>query len=57
MGDLKNPRLIYLKGALFFVLGVMASVLLLLESPTLKVACLLAIAVWSFAPATTSPSM
>ena len=47
MGDLKSSRLIKLKGVLFLVLG-FASALLLLEAPTLKVAALLGIAVWSF---------
>lgn len=49
MGDLTNPRLIYLKGFLFLLLGILASALLLSEHPTLKVAVLLAIAIWSFA--------
>jgi len=49
MADITNPKLLYLKGALFLLLGVLASVLLLLESPTLQTAVLLALAVWSFA--------
>jgi len=49
MGDLKNPRLIYLKGVLFLVIGLLASTLLLLEAPTLKVGFLLAVAIWAFA--------
>lgn len=49
MADLTNPRLIYLKGFLFLLLGILASALLLSELPTLKVGVLLAIAVWSFA--------
>lgn len=48
MGDLKSPALIYLKGFLFLVLGLLASGALLLESPTLRTALLLGIAVWSF---------
>jgi hypothetical protein len=51
MGDITNPRLLYLKGGLFVVTGILASVLLLLESPSLKVAALLAVAVWCFARA------
>jgi len=49
MADLTNPRLIYFKGFLFLVAGLLASGLLLLEHPTLKVAALLAVAVWCFA--------
>jgi arylsulfatase A len=49
MADLTSRKLIYLKGFLFLVGGVMASVGLLLEAPTLKVALLLAITVWCFA--------
>jgi hypothetical protein len=48
MRDITNPKWLYMKGALFLVLGLLASALLLVESPTLKTAILLAIAVWSF---------
>lgn len=46
MADLKDVRLIYLKGFLFLFGAALASTLLFLESPTLKVALLLAAAVW-----------
>ena len=49
MADLKNPRVIYLKGFLFLCGGCLASGLLVAELPTLKVASLLAVAVWCFA--------
>ena len=48
LGDLKSHRLMYLKGVLFLGLGVIASMLLLMERPTVRVALLLAIAIWSF---------
>lgn len=48
MSDLKNSSLIKLKGVLFLVLGLASSALLLLEAPTLRVAALLGIAIWSF---------
>jgi hypothetical protein len=48
MRDLTDPKWIKIKGALFLVLGLAASVLLVLEQPRLKVALLLALAVWSF---------
>jgi hypothetical protein len=48
MTDLKSHTAIYLKGFLFLLTGCVAGGLLLLEAPSLKVAALLAIAVWSF---------
>jgi hypothetical protein len=49
MGDLTNPKWIYLKGFLFLLMGLMAAVGLLVEHPTLRFAFLLGIAIWSFA--------
>ncbi len=51
MTDIKSPRLLYAKGALFVLGGIMASGLILAEHPSVKVALLLAIAVWCFARA------
>jgi hypothetical protein len=51
MADLTNPKLIYGKGLLFLLGGVLSSVLLLAEHASLKVALLLALAVWCFARA------
>ena len=51
MADLTSPVLIYIKGALFLIGGVLASALLWMECPTLKAALLLALAVWCFARA------
>ncbi len=48
MKDLTDPRGIKFKGILFLFAGLLASVLLMLEAPTLKVAVLLAITVWCF---------
>jgi hypothetical protein len=48
MRDITSPTWLYIKGALFLVLGLLASALLLVESPTLQTATLLAIAIWSF---------
>jgi hypothetical protein len=48
MSDLTNPKIIKLKGLLFLVMGALASLLLIVETPTLRQAALLAIAVWSF---------
>lgn len=48
MGDLKDPRLIYLKGALFLVAGCLATAGILLEHASIRTALLLGIAIWSF---------
>jgi len=49
MKDLKNPKLIYLKGFSFLLIGVMAGGLLWLDRPTWRTAALVAITVWGFA--------
>lgn len=48
MADLKNPRVIYFKGFLFLIAGLLASAGVLLEAFSWKIVLLLAIAVWSF---------
>lgn len=51
MGDLTDVRLLYLKGALFVVLGTMAAANLLLLHPEWQVAASLAVCVWAFSRA------
>lgn len=48
MADLRDPRLMVLKAALLVAIGVLGVALLLLESPTLRTAGLLALTVWAF---------
>ncbi|MDD5140751.1 MAG: hypothetical protein PHY43_10885 [Verrucomicrobiales bacterium] len=48
MKDLSNPFWIKFKGLLFLCIGIVAVVLIFLDSPTLKTAGLLAVATWSF---------
>jgi len=48
MKNITSHGLIKLKGILFLLIGLFASVLLFLEQPTLKVALLLGIVVWCF---------
>ena len=48
MSDLKSKKLIYLKGFLFLFGGIMASMIVLLEHPSWKVAAMLAVAIWCF---------
>ena len=48
MSNLTSPKVIWFKGGLFVVLGVLASGLLLAETPTLRSVSLLTIAIWSF---------
>ncbi len=47
-GDLQSAKLIYLKGFLFLVTGLLSLTALLLDSPTLRTAFLLGVALWSF---------
>ena len=49
MGDIKNPKLIYLKGFLFLLAGGLASLAVVLEHPDLKLAFLHFLAIWCFA--------
>ena len=48
MRNIADPFWIKVKGILFLILGTLASILLVLELPSLKVVLLLAIAIWSF---------
>lgn len=48
MTDLKNPKIIWLKGVLFFLLGLLAAGLLVIEARDLTVSLLLCVAVWAF---------
>ena len=48
MGDLKNPAVIKLKGALFLLLGVISGGLLLADRFSLTAVTLLAICIWAF---------
>ena len=47
MTDLQDPKIIWAKGFLFLALGLVASILVVLESPSLKIVLLLGIAVWA----------
>ncbi len=47
-GDLKNAKAIYFKGFAFLVIGIIAAALIVLESLSIKIACLLALCVWAF---------
>jgi hypothetical protein len=48
MADLKNPTIIWTKGLLFLVLGLLASVLLVLQAPSVTAVLLLVLTVWAF---------
>ncbi|MCU0708660.1 MAG: hypothetical protein MUF23_10235 [Pirellula sp.] len=48
MANLTDPRIIWLKGALFLMLGLLASGLLLAQLPDIRYAAVLAIAIWAF---------
>jgi hypothetical protein len=48
MTDIKDPRLIWIKGITFLIMGLLASALLVLHTQNLTVAFLLCVAVWAF---------
>ncbi|MEM6553430.1 MAG: hypothetical protein AAF750_15035 [Planctomycetota bacterium] len=48
MGDLKSVKLMYLKAVLFVGIGLIASALILLETPSLRTALFLVLAIWGF---------
>jgi hypothetical protein len=48
MADIKNPKVIWAKGLLFVGVGLSASVLLVMEAPTVRAALLLVLAIWAF---------
>lgn len=48
LGDLRNPRWMYLKGILFVGIGLLSSTLLLMDQPSLRTAALLTLTVWAF---------
>ena len=48
MTDITSPKLLWTKGALFLLIAIGASVLILMEAASLKVAVLLVVAIWGF---------
>jgi hypothetical protein len=48
MQDLKNSKLMWLKGIVFLLIGIASSALLLFESPSLRIGILLAVTIWAF---------
>ena len=48
MTDIKSPRLLYFKGALMLLTGLLASAVLIAEHPNFKTVVLLAVAIWGF---------
>ena len=48
MRNLSNPTWIKLKGILFLFLGLLSSLLLFLDQPSLKVGLLLTLTIWCF---------
>lgn len=48
MADLKNPAVIWAKGLLFLLLGLLGAVLVVLEAPSVTIVVLLLLTVWAF---------
>ena len=51
MGDLRKPKWMILKAVLLVVTGMLAALMLLADSPSLRTALLLCVAIWTFARA------
>ena len=51
MADLKNPKWMYLKAALFLLIGAGCFLLVWLDNPTLQTAIFLTLMIWAFARA------
>lgn len=51
MADIKDARLIYLKGAMFLACGALSAGLLVADNPSLTTAALIAVCIWGFARA------
>ena len=48
MRDIRDTRVMWLKGMLFLALGIASAALLLVESPHWQTAALIAVTVWAF---------
>jgi hypothetical protein len=48
MKDITNPKLLYLKGILFLVLGIGSGALIICENPKSETIFLLVISIWAF---------
>jgi hypothetical protein len=48
MRDLQSHRAMWIKAALFLVIGLISCALILLETPSLRILALLVLAIWSF---------
>jgi hypothetical protein len=48
MTDIKSPRLLYVKGALMLLTGILAGTLVISQAPSVWTALLLSIAIWGF---------
>jgi len=51
LGDLQNPRWMYLKAILLIAVGLTASAILILDNPHWRTAALIAAAIWGFSRA------
>jgi hypothetical protein len=48
LGDLRNPRWMYLKAIGFVLIGVLACLILLLRNPDVQTLLLMGLAIWAF---------
>ena len=48
LGDIRNPKWLYFKAMLLLIVGLLASAILLIDTPHWRTVVLLAVAVWGF---------
>lgn len=48
MSDIQSPAVLYFKAGLFLLVGLIASTILILEHPSLRVTLLLCVSIWAF---------
>jgi hypothetical protein len=51
MGEIRHPGVLYLKGGLFLLLGMLSAGILIAEHPEWRFVALLGLAIWAFARA------
>jgi hypothetical protein len=51
LGDIRNPKWMYIKAVLLLIVGFLAGGILILQSPRWETVALLAIAIWGFSRA------
>lgn len=48
LGDIRNAKLLYMKGGLFLLAGILSAALILIEQPDFRTVVLLGLTIWCF---------